>query len=281
MVHHLWDLVRWNAEQIREDFRTWPQDASADHTRTPLTVVGPADRLWIDPSARIENRTLADTTRGPVIVDREAVVTEFSRLEGPCFVGPGTHVVSAKIRGGSSLGPDCQVAGEIDASILQGDAIQRHHGYMGHSYLGAWIDLGAGTRNRPVRNDYGEITVMLAGNPVPTGLSKIGCFVGDYTRTGPGVRLHPGVQAGVFCNLLPGGQLPGSVPSFCNALNGELTLTGNLPALLQTAAQRTERCGALFTDAHAALFRDLFHRTASDRQHAFEGAPSRSLRQSA
>src|SRR5207244_9081729 len=100
----------------------------------------------------------------------------FSRLEGPCVIGAGTHVLGAKIRSGTTLGPQCRIGGEVEASIVHGYSNKAHDGFLGHSYVGEWVNLGAGTCNSDLRNDYGEVTVTVRGQPVRTGLAKVGCF---------------------------------------------------------------------------------------------------------
>src|SRR5207248_4742174 len=122
----------------------------------------------------------ADTTRGPVVIDRHAVITAFSRLEGPCYIGPHTHILGATIRAGTTLGPHCRIGGEVEASIIQGYTNKYHDGFLGHSYVGSWVNLGAGTHNSDLRNDYGPVTVTVAGRRVDTGRTKIGCYLGDH-----------------------------------------------------------------------------------------------------
>jgi UDP-N-acetylglucosamine diphosphorylase/glucosamine-1-phosphate N-acetyltransferase len=241
-------------------------------------VVGPREKLWIDPTARIEPLTVVDTTAGPVVVEREAVVTAFTRLEGPCGIGPGTQVLGAKIRGGTTLGPQCRIGGEVEASIVQGFSNKYHDGFLGHSYLGEWINLGAGTHNSDLRNDYGPVTITVNGRKVATGLRKVGCFLGDHTKSGLGTLLNTGTNAGVFCNLLPGGLLPKYVPSFCSWWNGALTDRAELAELLQTAATAMQRRGGELTAAHAALYRLLFEQTGAERRRALREAALRRLR---
>src|SRR5438477_61147 len=96
-------LERWHV--------AWPRPH--DHGESPRELV-------IDPSARLDPMVVADCTRGPIVIDRDAVVTAFSRLEGPCYIGPGTHVLGAKIRAGTTIGPQCRVGGEVEASIMHG-----------------------------------------------------------------------------------------------------------------------------------------------------------------
>jgi UDP-N-acetylglucosamine diphosphorylase/glucosamine-1-phosphate N-acetyltransferase len=281
LLRYPWELVEHNAEQLRLDFRHTaagrPPSAAGQ-----LAVVGAVEELFIDPTARVEPFVVADTRTGPVVVDRDAVVTAFTRLEGPCYVGPRTHVLGAKIRGGTTLGPDCRVGGEVEASIIHGQSNKYHDGFLGHSYVGEWVNLGAGTSNSDLRNDYGEVTVTVAGRRVPTGLTKVGCFLGDHTKTGLGTLLNTGTVAGMFCNLLPSGSLlPKTIPSFCTWWNGGLAEQGDLPALLRTAAEVMRRRGAAFGEAHAALFRALYDQSAPERRRALREAEQRRLRRSA
>src|SRR5262249_9143064 len=170
------------------------------------------------------------------------VVAAFTRLEGPCYIGPGTHVMGAKVRAGTSLGPGCRIGGEVEASIVLGHSNKYHDGFLGHACLGAWVNLGAGTSNSDLRNDYGEVRVAVNGLLVETGRSKVGCFIGDHTKAGLGTLLNTGTSAGAFAHLLPtGGLLPRYVPSFTGVWNGALVENSDVEALLQTAGKVTRR----------------------------------------
>ena len=220
VIAYPWDLVERNADEIRRDF-AWLKaiDEYAHHER--LTVLGPLGHLWIAPSAKVEPMVIADTTHGPVVIDDDAVISAFTRLEGPCYVGPRSQVFGAKIRGGTTLGPQCRVGGEVEASIIHGYSNKYHEGFLGHAYVGEWVNLGAGTHNSDLRNDYGEVTMTVRGLPVPTGMTKVGCFLGDHTKTGLGTLFNTGTTVGAFCNVLPAGRFaPKYVPSFTTWWNG-------------------------------------------------------------
>lgn len=281
MIHYLWDLVHHNGSEIARDFRALGLDRSPPPSQ-PLAVVGPLDRLRIDPTAHIDPLVVFDTREGPIVVEAGAAVHAFSRVEGPCYVGPRTHVLGAKLRAGSSLGPHSRVGGEIEASILHGHANKYHDGFLGHSYVGEWVNLGAGTSNSDLRNDYGEVTMTVAGQRVATGQSKVGCFVGDHTKMGLSTLLNTGSNVGVGCNLLPsGGLLPKHIPSFASWWNGTLADRADLPTLCDTAAIVMKRRGKAFTQAHAAVLQHVFDSTAAERRHAIREQEKRRWRQSA
>jgi hypothetical protein len=146
--------------------------------------------------------------------------------------------------------------------------------------VGEWVNLGAGTQNSDLRNDYGEVRVKVNGRLVCTGQTKVGCFLGDHTKSGLGTLLNTGTNVGVFCHLLPsGGLLPRHVPSFGTWNNG--LRENDLPALLATAEVVMRRRGQVLTEAHAALYALLFEQTALERRRALVEAEAQRLRRSA
>jgi UDP-N-acetylglucosamine diphosphorylase/glucosamine-1-phosphate N-acetyltransferase len=280
LFRHLWEVVDHNGEQILRDWHD--QGSPAPFVSgVDIAVVGPREQLAVDPSARVDPMVVADTTRGPVVLDRKVVVSAFTRLEGPCYVGPGTHLLGAKVRSGTSLGPQCRIGGEVEASIVLGYANKYHDGFLGHAYVGEWVNLGAGTHNSDLRNDYAEVTVFVNGRRVPTGRTKVGCYLGDHVKTGLGTLLNTGTTAGVFCNLLPGGLLPRHIPSFCSWWNGTLVENSEVRQLLHTAGEVLRRRGRALTEAHAVLYRTLCEQTAAQRRLALREAEQRRLRRSA
>jgi UDP-N-acetylglucosamine diphosphorylase / glucose-1-phosphate thymidylyltransferase / UDP-N-acetylgalactosamine diphosphorylase / glucosamine-1-phosphate N-acetyltransferase / galactosamine-1-phosphate N-acetyltransferase len=280
LVRRLWELVQQNGQEILHD---WQQRG----VRKPgmlgglPAIVGPDDHLMLDLTARVDPMVVVDTTGGPVIIEGEAVISAFTRIEGPCVIGRRCEVLGAKIRAGTTLGPQCRIGGEVEASIVQGHSNKYHEGFLGHAYVGEWVNLGAGTHNSDLRNDYGEVSVTVNGRVTRTGQNKVGCFLGDHTKTGLGTLLNTGTNAGVFTNLLPGGLAPKYIPSFASYWNQRLVDRTDIEELFRTAAEVMRRRGAVFTEAHATLYRNLFEQTAGERQRALRDAELRQLRKSA
>jgi UDP-N-acetylglucosamine diphosphorylase/glucosamine-1-phosphate N-acetyltransferase len=278
MIQYPWDLIENNARMLAEDATWFAQEKPLQHASA--TMLGPAQQFMVHAEAQLEPLVLADTRNGPVIIDRGAVVQSFSRLEGPCYVGPESHVVGAKLRGGS-IGPCCRVGGEVESSILQGFANKYHDGFLGHSYLGEWTNIGAGTQVSDLRNDYGPIRVFIKGERVATGLTKVGVFLGDHTKTGLGTLLNSGTLAGAFCNLLPSGSfLPPVIPSFCTIRHGQLQECADLRQLFNTAATVVRRRGRQLTGSHIDFFFNLFDETAAERKKAVRDTELRRWRRS-
>jgi UDP-N-acetylglucosamine diphosphorylase / glucose-1-phosphate thymidylyltransferase / UDP-N-acetylgalactosamine diphosphorylase / glucosamine-1-phosphate N-acetyltransferase / galactosamine-1-phosphate N-acetyltransferase len=277
MIDYPWDLIEHNGDLLCRDF---PHGSRPSASRDGLPLVGPRDRLFVDPSATVDPMVVADTTHGPVVIEREAVVHAFTRLEGPCYIGPGSWVLGAKVRGHTTIGPMCRVGGEIEASIIHGYSNKYHDGFLGHSYVGEWVNLAAGTQVSDLRNDYGRVPVTLNGTKLDTGQSKIGSFIGDHSKTGLSVLLNTGTVVGAFCNLLPSGSfLPKAIPSFCRYYRGQVQARSDWREMITTAAKVMQRRGQELTDIHTTLFNVLYDQTAAQRKQALREGEQRRLRQ--
>lgn len=278
LAHHLWDLIEWNGDEIAVDFAHLGRGPVNGRPST-LTLIGPSDALWVHETARVDPFVVADTSNGPVVIDRDAVITSFTRLEGPCHVGPRTQVFGANVRAGTSLGPNCRVGGEVSASILIANSNKSHEGYVGHSYVGEWVNLGAGTHASDLRNDYDTVRVTVDGQVVDTGRTKVGAFIGDHVKVGAGCNLREGSVIGPFAELLPGGPLlPRAVPAFCTAETGRLIDYPDPQPLFEAAGRVAGRRGEEFTEVHRAVYKGLFDRGASQRRAAVHEAELRHLR---
>ncbi len=265
MIEYPWDLVEHNARVLEDDERHW-----ATHSEIRpvggLHVQGPASRVLIDPSAKVEALAFIDTTNGPVMIDAGAVVKAFSRIEGPCYIGPGTHVNFGRVAG-SSVGPHCRVGGEVEESIIHGYSNKAHDGFLGHSYVGEWVNLGAGTQTSDLRNDYAKVVMTVSGQRVESGRLKVGSFIGDHTKSSIGTLLNTGSVLGPFAMLVDaGGLLPRNVPAFSMVKGGQVTERTDLREMFATARTMMARRGVEWTDAHADFYLDLYERTAGERE---------------
>ncbi|MDR3632778.1 MAG: putative sugar nucleotidyl transferase, partial [Isosphaeraceae bacterium] len=156
-IHRPWDLVAKNADHVVRDFRAGGQVGVSNRHLATAAIVGPADRLFIHESARIDPYTVFDTTSGPITIAAGAVIQPFTRVEGPSYVGRDTQLFRANLRGGVTIGPQCRIGGEVEASVVHGYSNKYHEGFLGHAYIGEWVNLGAITSNSDLRNDYGEV----------------------------------------------------------------------------------------------------------------------------
>jgi UDP-N-acetylglucosamine diphosphorylase/glucosamine-1-phosphate N-acetyltransferase len=278
-IERPWDIVAKNAAHLIRDFAVSGKVGVSNRHLSTAALIGPANRLSVHESARIDPYTVFDTTNGPITVAAGAIVKPFTHIEGPCYIGSETQLFRATLRAGVTLGPNCRIGGEVEATIVQGRSNKYHEGFLGHSYIGEWVNLGAITSNSDLRNDYGEVFVPLGGDPVGTGQAKVGCFIGDYTRTGLGSMINTGTAIGVMCNLLPAGPLlPKHVPSFASVLYGRVAPGFPLDQMFATARTVLGRRGQEFTEVEEQLYEDLFEQTKLERERAWQRANDRDRR---
>jgi UDP-N-acetylglucosamine diphosphorylase/glucosamine-1-phosphate N-acetyltransferase len=263
-----WHLVDQNASQIKADFDA-RQVKGWFPSHEQVALIGPPKNVSVDRNAQIDPFVVLDSTHGPISIDAGAVIQSFTRLEGPCHVGAGAQLFRANIRGGTTIGPGCRVGGEVEASILHAYVNKYHDGFLGHSYVAPWINLGALSTNSDLKNDYSVVRVPLAGKSIDTRLVKAGCFIGDHTKTGLGSLFNTGSSIGVMCMILPGGELlPKHVPSFTAVWHGELADAIPLERSLAAARIAMQRRGHELTAAQERLLRLVYQATQSERDEA-------------
>jgi len=268
LLEYSWDLVRQNAAMLCEDYRlVSPRYAFAQQPQ--VAPIGPSENFHIAPTARIEPFVVLDASEGPITVGPGAVLEAFTRVAGPCHIGHGSRLFGANVRGGTTIGPYCRVGGEVEASILHGYVNKYHAGFLGHSYVCPWVNLGALTTNSDLKNDYSHVRVPVRGESIDTGLTKMGCFIADHAKTSIGTLLNTGSSIGAMSMILPDGQLaPKHVPSFCKVTRGELTEGVDLEQALRTARAAMERRNCELTAEEERLWRRLYVQTRPERESA-------------
>lgn len=266
MIDYPWLLVDANPSAIESDFAHLFTGRSVGVPET-VALLGDGARLAIDATVELEPFVTVDVRNGPVVIDEGVRITSFSRIEGPCYIGRNSQIMGAKIRGGTSIGPECRIGGEVEAAIVHGYSNKYHDGFLGHAYVGEWVNLGAGTSNSDLRNDYGEVTVPMGQSRIATGRKKVGCFIGDHTKTALGTLINTGSNIGAFAGLIPsGGLAPKYVPSFTILWRGSLQPLEDFDSLMTTAERMMARRGCTLSDTLIALYHHVFTETSMVRR---------------
>ena len=214
-----WDYIRWLPAQLEDDIMRLARGALGGVQPIPFesppahAVVLGEYPVCVLGGAVIEPCVVFDATHGPILIDRKATIHAFTRLVGPCYVGAGSTVLGSDIRG-SSIGPVCKVRGEVSTSILVGYANKGHEGFVGHSCIGEWANLGAGTTTSNLKNTYGAVSLQTPSGVRETGMQFLGTLMGDHAKTGIGMRLTTGTIVGAGASIF-GSDMPAKlVPPF-------------------------------------------------------------------
>ncbi len=260
--NYIWELVAANDEQLAKDFRAAGRSGIEGVVQEPAAFRGSRDDLYVAPGATVHPMVVLDATAGPIYIDQDAEIHPFTRVEGPCYVGKQSILLGTKCRQGNTIGPLCRVGGEVEQSILQGYTNKYHDGFLGHAYVGQWVNLGAGTTNSDLRNDYGRVRVVLDGHTaIDTGSSKVGALIGDHTKTCIGTLLNTGACVGAMAQLVtPGVLLPKFITSFSWVVKGAVSEGPGRRRLYETARAAMARRGVAWTAADEALWEEVYLR---------------------
>jgi len=284
LIEYQWELIHHNGAAVEADFRIEGKTGIQGEVHDSATIYGPAERLYVAPEALVHPQVVIDTTAGPVTVERGATIFPHSRIEGPCFIGPQTQITRGNIREGCSFGPVCRVGGEVEESIIHACSNKYHDGFLGHAYVCEWVNLGALTTNSDLKNDYGTVEVYMTDgqgnwNYIDTRDTKVGCFIGDHTKTSIGTFLNTGAHVGVMTLLMGEGRvLPKFIPSFAWYLEGAVTSGFGYAKLLETAEAATARRKRALSEADKALLDLVYSMTKPERDKAVKKDRKKLLR---
>lgn len=269
LVRYPWDLISQNAEQISLDFFGRETSNGQSLTSNP-GVVGEPTSIFVHATAQLDPYVVIDATHGPVYIDEGAKIQAFTRIEGPAYIGRQSQTFRANIREGTTIGPVCRVGGEIEESIIHGFANKYHDGFLGHSYICPWVNLGALTSNSDLKNDYSNVSVPLVGKGIQSHSNKVGCFIGDHTKTALCSLFNTGSSIGAMSLILPGGELlPKHIPPFSRIWHGKLEeLPDGTASALQTAEYAMGRREKTLTPAMRNYIQSLFEQTQAERESA-------------
>ncbi len=268
--NYSWDLILANPSQIAMDFTAKGRSGIEGTVEEPFAVRGSRKDMYIAPGALVHPMAVIDAEHGPVYLDEGVVVHPFTRIEGPCYVGKHSILLGAKCREGNSIGPMCRVGGEIEESIIQGYSNKYHDGFLGHAYVGEWVNLGAMTTNSDLKNDYSNVTVVIDGKtPISTGSTKIGSLIGDHAKTSIGTLLNTGAYLGAMTLVATIGRLlPKFMPSFAWYIEGAVTKGFGKQRVYETAKLAMSRRQCVWTAADEALWDEVYEMTAPAREDA-------------
>lgn len=197
VLKYPWDLITENGGQITEDRKYLKNKGTGAGKRHKSVVIYNPKDVIIDKGAEVEAGAVIDARHGPVYIGMGTIIRPLTYLKGPL-----------------SIGPMCRIGGEVGESIFHGYSNKQHYGFIGHSYTGEWVNLGAGTTNSDLKNNYSSVKVTIGGKQIDTGEKFVGCFIGDHAKTGIGTLITTGAMIGVGANVFGGGVTSKVVASF-------------------------------------------------------------------
>jgi UDP-N-acetylglucosamine diphosphorylase/glucosamine-1-phosphate N-acetyltransferase len=210
-MNEIWDFIATLPEQLAEDI---PRRAKTLEAAKPTgaTIMG-NEGVFIEEGAEIGPQVVLDASAAPILIRKGAVVAPFTHLIGPVAVGRDSQILGDRVAS-SSIGDHCKVRGEFSNTIILGHSNKGHAGFVGHSYLGRWVNIGALTTTSNLKNTYGPIQIWTPSGVRSTGQQFLGTLFGDHVKTGIGTMLSTGTVIGAGANIFGPNTPPKVIPPF-------------------------------------------------------------------
>ena len=232
-----------------------------------------SEDIVLEEGVTVRPGAILNASEGPIFVDRNATIAEQAVVRGPCYIGEQSQVkVGANVHT-SAFGTYCKIGGEVHDSIVHSFSNKSHAGFLGHSYLGRWCNLGADTNTSNLKNNYGEISLYDAADRdfAGTGRQFMGLVMGDHSKCGINTMFNTGTVIGTCCNVYGGGFPPRYLPPFSWGSPEQGFTTYRLDKALEVAEHVLGRRDRAFTDAHRQNLTDLFEQTREEREELLGG----------
>jgi UDP-N-acetylglucosamine diphosphorylase / glucose-1-phosphate thymidylyltransferase / UDP-N-acetylgalactosamine diphosphorylase / glucosamine-1-phosphate N-acetyltransferase / galactosamine-1-phosphate N-acetyltransferase len=249
-----WEIVNANERTLITDWRQLADGAGENWgTVAQGSYLLAADSIHIGRFTRIKPCVVIDAEQGPVWIGDNVTILPHSYVQGPAYIGDDCLLQPGSVvHAGTTVGRRSKVGGEIEASIIQGFSNKQHDGFLGHSYVGSWVNIAADCINSDLKNTYGNVRVPINGREVDTGEMFVGMLVGDYSKTGINVSFPTGAVIG-FCSSVFASRSPKFVPSFA-WLDGDSEERFDERRGLAVARKMMARRNRTMTAAEEAVF---------------------------
>ena len=257
---NLSDLIHDNDRLLRYDFdRFFGDKDNYFETEPGVTALNPY-QIWIAEGVELKPGVVLDASYGPIILDEGVKILPNAVLTGPVYIGKNSLIkVGAKLYGPSSIGAVCKVGGEVEGSIFQAYSNKQHDGFLGHSYVGEWVNIGADTNNSDLKNTYKNVSLYSypTRGKIDSETMFLGALIGDHVKLGINTSINTGCVIGVGSNLWGSALISDFIPDFSWGMAGSLEIY-RFEAFCQTAVLVKNRRKLAFTSAEEAIYKRLW-----------------------
>ena len=211
-ISYLWDCIDLFSKIVNLDKKNYSNLGCSNIDDKNLIN---KNDIFIDQTTNIQIGCILDASNGPIILGKNVTIEAGSILKGPLFIDQNSIISNgAKLKENILIGPNCKIGGEITNTIFHGYANKVHDGFLGHSYIGEWVNLGANTNNSNLKNNYSHIKFQFSDKTIDTKRTFLGVMVGDFTRTGISTMINTGSYFGLGCNIFGGNFQEKYIESF-------------------------------------------------------------------
>ena len=214
-INYPWDLIYNNFFRIISDYEGLIKHGSIKGKVDSGAYLYKEKNIYVGRNSTVMSGVVIIAEDGPVAIDDEVRVMPNSVIYGPCYIGKKSLIkAGATVYGGTTIGEVCKAGGEIENSIMHSYSNKQHYGFLGHSYIGKWCNLGAGTSTSDLKNNYGNIRIRVGNEEIDTERIFMGMLMGDHSKTAINTSINTGTVIGVMCNIFARDFPDKYIPSF-------------------------------------------------------------------
>ena len=260
---YLWDLLNKNDSMLKNDSKYFIMRQIESNINEKFHLINEKN-IFISKNSEIRTGAILDAKLGPIIISKNVTIEPGAYLQGPVFVDENVIIKPfAKILKNTSIGPGCKVGGEISECIFQGWSNKQHDGFLGHSYIGEWVNFGAGTNNSDLKNNYSNVKIYIKNKLFNTNQLFIGVFVGDYSKFAISTRFNTGTVVGMCSNIVSNAIPPKNIRAFSWIFDDKVSLH-DYKKFIQTAKITKSRRDKIFTQNEQDFYLNYFQQSEID-----------------
>jgi UDP-N-acetylglucosamine diphosphorylase/glucosamine-1-phosphate N-acetyltransferase len=266
IIDKTWKIFRENANQLKLDFGIITAGRVSAAITDPYTRTYASDKIFIEEGVEIRAAIL-NAESGPIYLGKNSIIQEGAVIRGSFALCEGAQLnMGAKVRGDTTIGPNCKVGGEISNSVLFANSNKAHDGYLGNSVIGEWCNLGADTNTSNMKNNYDTVKLWSHGQNsfVKTDLQFCGLMMGDHSKCGINTMFNTGTVVDVCCNIFGDGYPRNYIPSFAWGGANKM-VTYQLDKAIETASRAMARRNVTLQNADKEILSHIFGTTAHQR----------------
>jgi len=259
MLSFLWDLIRLHPQEFQREARCCSQFGQIKGNVSPHAALVNEKKIFIGEGVEIKAGAVLDADDGYIYVSPGAKVLPNAVLMDNVFLGEKSTVkIGAKIYSNVYIGEQSKAGGEVEDTIIEPFANKQHEGFIGHSYISSWCNLGADTNNSDLKNNYGSVRMMRDGKRFDTKMQFLGLFMGEHSKSGINSMFNTGTIVGMSSNIFGAGFPPKYVGSFQWGGKENDFMEYKLEKALEVARAMMKRRKIELTPAYEAAFRAVY-----------------------
>ena len=256
MYNFIWDVIADLSETLNSDLRG---DSSLGQILSPVSDsvhIENKDNVYIGNRVKLGSGVVLEAGDAPIWIDDDSVIESHCCIIGPAYIGKKSKVKPCSLLDIVAIGDVVKISGEIEETIFQGYSNKQHLGFLGHAFVGEWVNLGAGTTNSDLKNNYSKVSVILEGKRYETGMQFLGTIIGDHTKAAINTTFNTGTIIEPFCNIFGRDYPPKYVPPF--SWWGDSIEEYKLDKAIETAARVMKRRDIDLSENYRKKIEQLF-----------------------